>query len=92
MSNPSSEPGPSPPWSETCPHCGAKVQAIARRCVACGGDIETGDPMPDLPTESSCIFGEIAGGAGCMLGLILFLALVALALAIAFFVTCATMI
>ena len=31
-------------WSQTCPHCGAAIQRIARRCLQCGGDVEGDAP------------------------------------------------
>jgi hypothetical protein len=76
-----SERGSATDWSQTCPHCGAAIQRIARRCVQCGGDVEGDEsalPVGKPRSELVRIIEEVIAVAPvpmllALLGLVVFL-------------------
>jgi hypothetical protein len=80
-------------WNRRCPHCGADVQASARRCWQCRKDFpaEGADELDYRPTDPE---GSLAGTASVLLavglsavviGLLLFVLWTVLASVIFFF-------
>lgn len=61
------------PVLRTCPHCGARVQRAARRCLACHGDFEAdeGGPAEDPSPSRAAALSRPRGERGAWLTLAL---------------------
>jgi hypothetical protein len=58
-----------------CPHCGTRVQRVARRCLTCHRDLEEVPPVPEGPPESrAAAQSRPLGGHGAWLTLSLVIA------------------